>query len=223
MEDRKMKKLMLLLIIAGLVPATQAAVIWSDDCGDLASWGQGSNGATYIQVADTWADVDTNGKEFWLTSWPGDGAPDGSWTDFWTGSGVFITADQAYTLTVKMGGWDTGTEGDEQGTQPAGAADQVWFGMEAWSANPTVNLAENYQWLDNSTGDSQGYANYTVSFDTFAGNNAASIGAEIGVSISSIGWWNNFSVSEMNITAVPEPCTMLLLGLGGLVALRRKR
>jgi hypothetical protein len=217
-----MKKLILLLIIAGLVSAVQAAEVWFDDAGDLSSWGVSEYvAAEYITVESTWADVDTNGKEFWLTSWPDDGSPDGSWTDIWTGSGVTITADQAYTLTVKMGGWDTGTEGDEQGTQPAGAADQVWFAMEDWGASAT--LAENYQWLDNSTGDSEGYANYTVSFDTFAGNNAASIGNEIGVSISSIGWWNNFSVSEMNITAVPEPCTMLLLGLGGLVTLRRKR
>jgi len=219
-----MKRMMTLLILAGLVPAVSGQV-WFDDAGDLSSWGIGQKNDGYVTVEDTFADVDANGKEFWLSSWNGAGTAiggDGSWTDIWTGSGVIIQADQEYTLTIKLASWDDGTEGDEVGTQPAGAGDQVWFGMEDWTG-PTITLAENYQWLDGS-GDSQGYANYSVSFNTYGGNNAASIGAEIGVSISSVNWWNNFSISEMSI-AVPEPTTFALLGMGSMALLmvRRRR
>ena len=213
-----MKRLVCLLVIVGLVPAVQAAEVWFDDAGDLSWWGVGENAAgEYVTVEDTWADVDTNGKEFWLSSWnDARTTGNGSWMDIWTGSGILVEAEKQYTLTIKLGSWDSDTEGDEDGLpQPAGAGDQVWFGMEAWSANPTVSLAENYLWPDNSTGDSQGYANYSVSFDTYGGNNAASLGTEIGVSISSVNWWNNFSVSEMSIDVVPEPATFGLLGIAG--------
>jgi hypothetical protein len=217
-----MKKLACLIVLAGLVSAVQAAEVWFDDAGDLSSWGVGEDVAgEYITVESTWADVDANGQEFWLSSWNDAATSSGSWTDIWTGSGVTIEAEKEYTLTVKLGSWDSDTEGDEVGPQPAGAGDQVWFAMEDW--DNTITLGENYVWPDNSTGDSQGYANYSVSFNTYAGNNAASISTEIGVSISSINWWNNFSVSEMSIDVVPEPATFGLVGLFGVGLLFARR
>ena len=217
-----MEKMMALLILAALVPAVQAGQVWFDDAGDLTSWGIGQKSDGYVTVEGTDADVDANGLEFWLSSWNGSAADSGSWTDIWKGSGVLIQAEKEYTLTVKLGSWDSGTEGDEVGTQPAGAGDQVWFAMEDW--DNTITLAENYLWPDNSTGDSQGYANYSFSFDTYGGSNAASVGNEIAVSISSVNWWNNFSISEMSI-AVPEPSTFALLGIGSMALLmvRRRR
>ena len=217
-----MKRMMALLILAGLVPAVSGQV-WFDDAGDLTSWGISEKSAgEYVTVEGTWADVDANGLEFWLSSWNDARSDDGSWTDIWKGSGVLIQANQEYTLTVKLGSWDSDTEGDEVGSQPAGAGDQVWFAMEDWAGS--ITLAENNLWPDNSTGDSQGYANYSVSFNTYGGNNAASIGNEIGVSISSVNWWNNFSISEMSI-AVPEPSTFALFGIGSMAFLmvRRRR
>jgi hypothetical protein len=222
MKNLLMTFMLLLAVVAMQGSATQGATVWFDDAGDLSSWNVSEKASGYVTVEDTFAVVDANGKEFWLSSWNNSAADSGSWTDIWKGSGVFIQAEKEYTLTVKLASFDTGTEGDEVGTQPADAGDQVYIAMEDWTDVP-ITLAENNLWPDNSTGDSQGYANYSLSFNTYGGNNAASIGAEIGVSISGVEWWNNFSVSEMSINAIPEPATMSLLAFGTLAMLGRRK
>lgn len=218
------KHLFSVLCVAVAAGSAQAGQVWFDDAGDLSGWGVSENVAgEYITVEATGALVDTNLLEFWLSSWNNAATSSGSWTDIWTSTGVIIEADKEYTLTAKMASWDTGTEGDETGTQPAGAGDQIYIAMEDWTG-ATITLAESYVWPDNATpGNDEGYVNYSTTFDTYGGNNAASLGAEIGVSISGINWWNNFSVSEVSINAVPEPATFGLFAMGALACLKRRK
>lgn len=218
------KHLFSVMCVVCATGSAQAAQVWFDDAGDLSGWGVSEKTAgEYITVEATDAAVDVNGQEFWLSSWNGAAADSGSWTDIWASTGVFIEAEKEYTLTAKMGGWDGGTEGDEVGTQPAGASDQIYIAMEDWTG-ATITLAENYVWPDNAApGNDNGYVNYSTTFNTYGGNNAASINAEIGVSISSINWWNNFSVSEVSVSVVPEPATFGLFAMGALACLKRRK
>jgi hypothetical protein len=216
------KHLLSVMCVVCATGSAQAAQVWFDDAGDLSGWGVSEKAAGYVTEEGTFADVDADGQEFWLNSWNPSAADSGSWMDIWASTGVIIEAEKEYTLTAKMAAWDTGTEGDEQGSQPAGAGDQIWIAMEDWTG-ATITLAENYVWPDNSTGDSQGYANYSTTFNTYGGNNAASINAEIGVAISSINWWNNFSVSEVSVSVVPEPATFGLFAMSALACLKRRK
>jgi hypothetical protein len=213
-----MKRLACIMILAGLVPAVQAAQVWFDDAGDLSPWNVSEKAPGYITSEATFADVDANGQEFFLSSWNEPAATvngSGSWTDMWRYTGVIIQAEKEYTLTLKMASWDDGLEGDEVGVQPAGAGDQIYASL--WD-DVGGYTQESYIWPDNSTGDSQGYANYSLSFDTYGGNNAASVGEDLGVEISASAdgeWWNSFSISEMSIDVVPEPATFGLVGFFG--------
>lgn len=224
MKNLLMTFMLFLGVAAMQGSAAHGATAWFDDAGDLGSWNVSEkNPGEYVTVEGTSALADTNGLEFWLSSWNDARSDDGSWTDIWKGSGVTIEAEKEYALTVKIASWDDGTEGDEVGSQPAGAGDQIYIAMEDWTG-ATITLAESYVWPDNTTpGNDQGYVNYSTSFNTYGGNNAASVGAEIGVSISGIEWWNNFSISEMSIDAIPEPATMSLLAFGTLTMLGRRR
>jgi hypothetical protein len=205
------------MILAGLLPAVQAAQVWFDDAGDLSSWDVSEKTpGEYVTVESTWAGVDGNGLEFFLSSWNEAATDNGSWTDIWKDAGVTIEAEKEYTFTAKIASWDSGLEGDEQGIQPPGAGDQVYIAM--WDSVSWDYIAEGYIWPDNAApGNDAEYVNYSVSFDTYGGNNAAYVGNTVGVEIGSSGdqWWNSFSVSEMSIDVVPEPATLGLVGVFG--------
>jgi hypothetical protein len=74
---------------------------------------------------------------------------------------------------------------------------------------------------------SQAWADYTLQFN--ADDVAASIGNKIGIEIANVngpttnGWGSWLGADEVRLNVVPEPATMALLGLGSLVALRKRR
>jgi hypothetical protein len=203
-EDRKMKKVLVMCLVVSLFSAASAAALWEDDMSSLALWGQASDSTVEYNAGDGGIyEIDYDGDTFLdavqYNSWQADSlSTTAGWTDSWADTGIIIADETEYTLTVRM-------ESYVGGGQAVPFSLQADWGVVA-SGSPVV--------ADGAMAD------YSIIFSTIGAANDAQIGKTIEIGISP-GWWNNLAVD--NVAVVPEPCTMLLLGLGGLVTLRRKR
>jgi hypothetical protein len=171
--------------------------------------------------------------------------------DFETGdlTGWWTYVPASTTITVVSGGGYLGTNGAH--LTNLGGTEDVKLGQDiAWTAGVSIDgkISLMYdtiswggggvtvRWLDSSWG----YLDYAWA-PTFSGNGAdsgwLSFTASSSVSGSSGNWiapagtayaevvisqWSWSDASFDNVVLTPEPATMVLLGIGGLVALRRK-
>jgi hypothetical protein len=199
-----MKKLLVALLLVSFVPSAFAA-IWEDDMSSLALWGQGSNSTVEYTAGDGGVyEIDLDDPVDGLmdavqyNSWQVDSVgTTAGWTDSWLDTGIVVADETDYTLTVRMVSYVAGGQA-------------VPFSLQAdW-----VSVAS-----DSPVVSDAGFADYSVVFSTVGTANDAQIGTTLGVGISP-GWWNNLIVDNVAIT--PEPTTMVLFGLGGLL-LRRKK
>ena len=197
-----MKKVLVMCLVVSLVSAASAA-LWEDDMSSLALWGQASDSTVEYNAGDGGIyEIDYDGDTFLdavqYNSWQADSlSTTAGWTDSWADTGIIIADETEYTLTVRMVSF-------------VGGGQAVPFSLQAdWgvvaSGSPVVSDA--------------GLADYSIVFSTVGAANDAQIGKTIGIGISP-GWWNNLAVD--NVAVVPEPTTMALLGLGGLL-LRKRR
>jgi hypothetical protein len=190
-----MKKVLVALVLVSFVPAAFAAV-FSDDMSTLDNWGQQSQVAEYGYGVGGIYLVDTDADTFddavQYNSW----AAGAGWTNSWASAGT-IADETDYTLTVRMISYVAGGQA-------------VPISLQAdWSVVVTDSpVVSDLDWAD-----------YSISLSTVGTANDSLIGKELGIGISP-GWWNNLAVDQ--VTVVPEPTTMALLGLGGLL-LRKRR
>jgi hypothetical protein len=195
---RKMKRMMMLLAMVSLMSSMSvAAVVWNNDCSTLAGWGESSNAANEATAGGIQTQVWGTTTVFQMNSW----WDNAGYTNIWTNTGVIIEANKDYTLTITMESFASST--------PVTVALQD--AANGWATFLQQSVAPAATWADN-----------TLSFSTMNGANAGIVGGTIGLGISP-GWWNNMAIDNIAITAVPEPVTLSLLGLGSLAALRRRK
>jgi hypothetical protein len=213
MKTKKLLKAsIVVLAVAALCFASsaQAGIIFDDGMSTLtgAGWSEGSNavpeagdnvGGIYVIDLDPNTNPGPDAVQF--NSW----AEGAGWTSIWTNSEVVIQNDREYTLTVNMMSFIGGGQAVPFSMQSVDAGD-VWTGLV--SSAPVVSDVAA--------------ADYSVSFSTMGGANAGIVGDKIGIGISP-DWWNNGMVDNVSISVIPEPTSMLLVLVGGMLLAPSRR
>jgi len=123
-------------------------------------------------------------------------ATDGSWQEL--GQSIVCTAETLYTLDLVYNstGW-------------VGAGINLKFMDSGWGYI-------DYKWIDLLSSSSEGTGEWTPFSATFT----APAGAELVEVKLTMGGWG--SLYADNVSIVPEPASLVLLGLGGLTLLKKK-
>ncbi|MBI9019055.1 MAG: PEP-CTERM sorting domain-containing protein [Phycisphaerae bacterium] len=156
---------------------------------------------------DGWSSGSGNGIGVYLSggtiqmnSWANNGSNAG-WTNLWRGTDVTIEADTEYDLIVNMKSFANEAPVT---LKIQSIIDGTWATIKEESINP---LADSFN-------------DYTLSISTVNDLNSEHIGGTLAIGIAP-GWWNNLGIDHVSI--VPEPASLLILGLGVIGQLRRRQ
>jgi len=217
---RKLCFLMSLVLVLGLTPAVHALVNADFEGGSYLHWsGQ--------QIPNSW-DAHWNSLDGWGGPSVVHSSTEGGGNNFLqadvnaTASGGYAVCFQHGTTLASLGvspGETVSLTADIIDLVVGGGSDGAILKMESWDdigLNPLDALEVQIPGITSS------WANYSMDYTVFAG--ATKLTAVVG---TSTGWGgpNPFpsSFGFDNVVIVPEPMTIALLGLGALMALRRRR
>ena len=195
-------KVLIVLTVFLLSTLVSATELWSDDMSSVSGWSQQSNisneaavqGGIYA-VSDTYIQ---------MNSWGADAGTQAKWTNMWKSTGVTVADDTDYQLVFTVKSFASSKNLTLSFTSVSGG---VW---DSAKKVETIIAPSTDQYTD-----------YYMDFSTKGTENDDWVGSTIGIGCNA-GWWNNLGIDNIAIQEVPEPATMALIGIGGILIRRRR-